>query len=234
MPVFQRPPFDIVLPLRKVEVCRCFTHVALHYRCDMFRPCTNLLSPLAAVRVDKEWLTTPVSRHEDQPTGIRAMTFTSLYSVEMHILCHAYFVLAPGDLYVHQRNIEKKGFRSLLEGEPVEFVMAKMADGKLEALNVTGPGGVEPQGQPTPAEREEMEEEEEERARAKAAALAKMEAERPKKPATAFVPRTVKRPAPKSTARPAVKKPAPSAPAPADGLASAAAAAAPAAPETAD
>ena len=146
------------------------------------------------------------------------------------------FIKVPGqaDLYVHQRNIEKKGFRSLLEGEPVEFVMAKMADGKLEALNVTGPGGVEPQGQPTPAEREEMEEEEEERARAKAVALAKMEAERPKKPATAFVPRTVKRPAPKSTARPAVKKPAPSAPAPADGLASAAPAAAPAAPETAD
>ena len=26
--------------------------------------------------------------------------------------------------------------------------MAKMADGKLEALNVTGPGGAEPQGQP--------------------------------------------------------------------------------------
>ena len=181
------------------------------------------------------------------------------------------FIKVPGqaDLYVHQRNVERQGathsrlhlrharpfqpdaplsagFRSLLKGEPVEFVMAKMADGKLEALNVTGPGGAEPQGQPTPAEREEQEEEEEERAKARAAAKAKADAERPKKPVTAFVPRTVKRAAPKSTTRPPFKKPAangaasgpassaPTAPASADGPASAAPAAAEAAPEIAD
>ena len=82
--------------------------------------------------------------------------------------------------------------------------MAKMLDGKLEALNVCGPGGAEPVGQPTPAEREE-EEEEEERARTLKEQQAK--AERPNKPVTAFVPRTVKRSAPKPTARPAVIKP---------------------------
>jgi len=98
------------------------------------------------------------------------------------------------------------GFRSLLKGEPVEFVMAKMEDGKLEALHVTGPGGAEPKGQPTPAEREEQEEEEEERARALKEQEAK--AGRPKKLVTAFLPRTVKRAAPKPKPRPAATTPA--------------------------
>jgi len=146
------------------------------------------------------------------------------------------FIKVPGqaDLYVHQRNVLKKGFRSLLEGEPVEFEMAKMPDGKLEALNVSGPGGAEPAGQPTPAEREEEEEEE----RARALKEQQAQAERPKKPVVAFVPRTVKRAAPKPAARPGVTKPAngsanaPVSTAPASGAASAssAPAAAPAAP----
>jgi len=45
------------------------------------------------------------------------------------------------NLYVHQRSIEGDGFRSLLEGEQVVFSVGKMPDGKLEARQVTGPGG---------------------------------------------------------------------------------------------
>jgi cold shock CspA family protein len=47
------------------------------------------------------------------------------------------------DLYVHQRDVVKKGFRSLLVGESVEFAVGAMADGKLHAVRVTGPGGAE-------------------------------------------------------------------------------------------
>jgi 23S rRNA-/tRNA-specific pseudouridylate synthase/cold shock CspA family protein len=46
------------------------------------------------------------------------------------------------NIYVHQRSIKGvAGFRSLLEGESVQFDVGTMADGKLEALHVTGPGG---------------------------------------------------------------------------------------------
>ena len=120
------------------------------------------------------------------------------------------FIKVPGqaDMYVNQRNIVKKGFRSLLEGEPVEFEIGKMADGKLEALNVTGPDGAEPEGQMHPDDKEEME---------KASLKAKAEKEPRPKPYTAFVPRTVKRPAAKPVAKPKPPAPAPAPAPPAEG-----------------
>ncbi|XP_064032285.1 protein lin-28 homolog B-like isoform X2 [Pogoniulus pusillus] len=44
------------------------------------------------------------------------------------------------DVFVHQTKIYKEGFRSLREGEPVEFTFKKSSKG-LEAIRVTGPGG---------------------------------------------------------------------------------------------
>merc|ERR1719510_1540082 len=41
-----------------------------------------------------------------------------------------------------------KGFRSLCIGEPVEFETAVKADGRIQAVKVTGPNGAEPQGAP--------------------------------------------------------------------------------------
>ncbi|XP_023661942.1 protein lin-28 homolog B [Paramormyrops kingsleyae] len=47
---------------------------------------------------------------------------------------------SPQDVFVHQSKLHMEGFRSLKEGEPVEFTFKKSSKG-LESLRVTGPGG---------------------------------------------------------------------------------------------
>ncbi|XP_030638590.1 protein lin-28 homolog A [Chanos chanos] len=47
----------------------------------------------------------------------------------------------PVDVFVHQSKLHMEGFRSLKEGEAVEFTFKKSSKG-LESLWVTGPGGV--------------------------------------------------------------------------------------------
>ncbi|XP_012691008.1 protein lin-28 homolog B [Clupea harengus] len=46
----------------------------------------------------------------------------------------------PMDVFVHQSKLLMEGFRSLREGEPVEFTFQRSSKG-LESLRVTGPGG---------------------------------------------------------------------------------------------
>uniref|UniRef100_A0A8C5WBR7 Lin-28 homolog B n=1 Tax=Leptobrachium leishanense TaxID=445787 RepID=A0A8C5WBR7_9ANUR len=46
----------------------------------------------------------------------------------------------PVDVFVHQSKLYMEGFRSLKEGESVEFTFKKSSKG-LESLRVTGPGG---------------------------------------------------------------------------------------------
>uniref|UniRef100_A0A8C4RN12 Lin-28 homolog B (C. elegans) n=1 Tax=Erpetoichthys calabaricus TaxID=27687 RepID=A0A8C4RN12_ERPCA len=46
----------------------------------------------------------------------------------------------PVDVFVHQSKLFMEGFRSLKEGELVEFTFKKSSKG-LESLRVTGPGG---------------------------------------------------------------------------------------------
>ncbi|KAL1258872.1 hypothetical protein QQF64_009449, partial [Cirrhinus molitorella] len=46
----------------------------------------------------------------------------------------------PVDVFVHQSKLHMEGFRSLKEGEAVEFTFKKSSKG-LESLRVTGPGG---------------------------------------------------------------------------------------------
>eukprot|EP00897_Mesotaenium_endlicherianum_P000919 jgi/Mesen1/10828/ME000093S10349 len=52
------------------------------------------------------------------------------------------------DLFVHQTSIHAEGFRSLREGEPVEFNVEASDDGRTKALDVTGPNGGYVQGAP--------------------------------------------------------------------------------------
>lgn len=52
------------------------------------------------------------------------------------------------DLFVHQTNISTEGFRSLREGEAVEFEIEAGPDGRSKAVNVTGPEGNAPEGAP--------------------------------------------------------------------------------------
>lgn len=44
-----------------------------------------------------------------------------------------------------QTNIISDGFRSLAEGEQVEFVVDQSDDGRAKAIEVTGPNGGNPQ-----------------------------------------------------------------------------------------
>lgn len=53
------------------------------------------------------------------------------------------------DVFVHQTNIYAEGFRSLAEGEQVEYeCVVDDQSGKTKAHNVTGPGGSYVQGAP--------------------------------------------------------------------------------------
>lgn len=56
------------------------------------------------------------------------------------------------DIFVHQTAIHSNGFRSLAEGEPVEFEVAsdERKQGKKFATNVTGPNGSFVQGSKKP------------------------------------------------------------------------------------
>uniref|UniRef100_A0A7S1SY55 CSD domain-containing protein n=2 Tax=Eukaryota TaxID=2759 RepID=A0A7S1SY55_9CHLO len=45
------------------------------------------------------------------------------------------------DVFVHQSVIHAPGFRSLAEGEEVEFVVEEQGNGKVRAADVTGPNG---------------------------------------------------------------------------------------------
>ncbi|BAT91056.1 hypothetical protein VIGAN_06236000 [Vigna angularis var. angularis] len=50
------------------------------------------------------------------------------------------------DLFVHQSQIKSDGFRSLAEGESVEFAIESDSDGRAKAVDVTGPDGASVQG----------------------------------------------------------------------------------------
>mmetsp|Transcript_93130 Transcript_93130/g.260430 ORF Transcript_93130/g.260430 Transcript_93130/m.260430 type:complete len:130 (+) Transcript_93130:94-483(+) len=52
------------------------------------------------------------------------------------------------DLFVHQTEIQAQGFRSLADGEAVEFVPQTESNGRVKATKVTGPGGASVQGAP--------------------------------------------------------------------------------------
>ena len=52
------------------------------------------------------------------------------------------------DVFVHQTEIKAEGFRSLADGESVEFESETDSNGRVKATKVTGPGGANVQGAP--------------------------------------------------------------------------------------
>eukprot|EP00547_Thalassionema_nitzschioides_P001386 CAMPEP_0194201154 /NCGR_PEP_ID=MMETSP0156-20130528/1505_1 /TAXON_ID=33649 /ORGANISM="Thalassionema nitzschioides, Strain L26-B" /LENGTH=92 /DNA_ID=CAMNT_0038926279 /DNA_START=157 /DNA_END=435 /DNA_ORIENTATION=- len=52
------------------------------------------------------------------------------------------------DVFVHQTAIQAEGFRSLGDGEAVEYTVEEDAQGRKKASQVTGPDGAEVQGAP--------------------------------------------------------------------------------------
>jgi len=57
------------------------------------------------------------------------------------------------DVFVHQTQIYARGFRSLAEGEEVEFDVEIDPNGRERAVSVTGPDGDYVQGAPRPEPR---------------------------------------------------------------------------------
>ena len=52
------------------------------------------------------------------------------------------------DVFVHQTSIKMEGFRSLADGEPVEYLVEIDQNGRKKAAGVTGPNGADVQGAP--------------------------------------------------------------------------------------
>ncbi|KAL5728147.1 hypothetical protein ACHQM5_001265 [Ranunculus cassubicifolius] len=52
------------------------------------------------------------------------------------------------DLFVHQSSIKSEGFRSLAEGEAIEFSIETGGDGKTKVVDVSGPNGAYVKGAP--------------------------------------------------------------------------------------
>lgn len=52
------------------------------------------------------------------------------------------------DIFVHQTAIQADGFRSLADGEVVEFLVEEDQNGRKKAAKVTGPDGANVQGAP--------------------------------------------------------------------------------------
>jgi cold shock CspA family protein len=52
------------------------------------------------------------------------------------------------DVFVHQSEIQSEGFRSLADGENVEFEPEEDSSGRVKATKVSGPGGAQVEGAP--------------------------------------------------------------------------------------
>ena len=61
--------------------------------------------------------------------------------------CHPILLRLHGLLVMLfvQTSIQTEGFRSLAEGEPVEYYLEAGDDGRTKAVQVTGPNGAPPQ-----------------------------------------------------------------------------------------
>lgn len=69
----------------------------------------------------------------------------SIFFVTIFLL--SYF--ARGDFLVRRQSaIQAEGFRSLADGEEVEFLVETDENGRKKASRVTGPGGADVQGAP--------------------------------------------------------------------------------------
>jgi cold shock CspA family protein len=90
----------------------------------------------------------------------KTLTFCSFF-FDDYVLCvlfsrfnslKGYGFIVPDDgstdIFVHQSEIQSKGFRSLADGESVEFVPQNEPNGRVKATKVTGPGGSQVQGAP--------------------------------------------------------------------------------------
>merc|ERR1719263_403695 len=85
------------------------------------------------------------------PEGVSPSDGKQIGAVKWFNSEKGYGFIAPAaageDLFVHQSAINAAGFRSLMEGEEVEFKVVE-ENGKAKAIDVTGPNGDFVQGAP--------------------------------------------------------------------------------------
>eukprot|EP00568_Trieres_chinensis_P003077 CAMPEP_0183291564 /NCGR_PEP_ID=MMETSP0160_2-20130417/933_1 /TAXON_ID=2839 ORGANISM="Odontella Sinensis, Strain Grunow 1884" /NCGR_SAMPLE_ID=MMETSP0160_2 /ASSEMBLY_ACC=CAM_ASM_000250 /LENGTH=129 /DNA_ID=CAMNT_0025452387 /DNA_START=213 /DNA_END=602 /DNA_ORIENTATION=+ len=94
------------------------------------------------------------------PSFVRSTSRTELFDVKTGVVKwfnteKGFGFIVPdeggSDIFVHQTAIKKDGFRSLADGEPVQYELEVDANtGKSKAIDVTGPGGKDVQGAPFP------------------------------------------------------------------------------------
>ena len=122
--------------LRSVTLASMF----LAARALMVTPTTAVRAPLAAATMRRAFCV----RMDDDPKRGACKWF----NVEKGYG----FIQLDGeekDVFVHQSDIYAPGFRSLAEGEPLEFRLATdEKTGKMKAVDVTGPDGAYVQGAP--------------------------------------------------------------------------------------
>ena len=98
---------------------------------------------------------------------ISMITFYLFVAFFVLLLSHIRFDTAKGygfivpdngdkDVFVHQTAINVSGFRSLAEGEAVEFKLVE-ENGKTKAIDVTGPDGADVKGAPFNPQSDEYE-----------------------------------------------------------------------------
>jgi len=77
--------------------------------------------------------------------GKRATGVVKWFSSER---CYGFITPDDGseDVFVHQSEIQAQGFRTLGDGENVEFDIVQDQNGRSKASHVTGPGGVDVKG----------------------------------------------------------------------------------------
>jgi len=82
------------------------------------------------------------------------MMFKHTGSVKWFNVTKGYGFITPengsDDVFVHQSQIHSEGFRSLKDAEPVEYETEQQADGRISAIDVTGPNGSFVQGAERP------------------------------------------------------------------------------------
>ncbi|KAL3774541.1 hypothetical protein ACHAWO_003992 [Cyclotella atomus] len=93
---------------------------------------------------------TPAQQFGQRSTALYAEVMTG--SVKWFDTAKGFGFIVPddgsNDVFVHQTAIKAEGFRSLAEGESVEFKISTDANGKSKAVDVTGPDGSDVQGAP--------------------------------------------------------------------------------------
>mgnify|MGYP003957889145 CR=1 FL=1 len=99
----------------------------------------------------------PIQRAPINPVAFTCRGFSETSEDKFHGSCKWFDVkkgfgfITPddgsNDIFVHQTNIHAQGFRSLDEGESVAYKIFQDMDGRVKAVDVTGPNGEFVRGQ---------------------------------------------------------------------------------------